>query len=111
MGQILKNYRNFYPKNCLSSQKYGFGIQDPEKTSPGSRGQKGSGSATLPNTSVPEQDGILGRIQIRILINELRKINYRTAEKKTFSMNLQKLFFKSGSTDLIKSGSGTMHNT
>jgi hypothetical protein len=28
----------------LSSQKYGYGIRDPEKTYPGSRGQKGTGS-------------------------------------------------------------------
>jgi hypothetical protein len=38
-------------KLSLSSKKYGFGIRDPEKTYPGSRGQKapdpGSGSATL----------------------------------------------------------------
>jgi hypothetical protein len=30
----------------LSSQRYGFGIRDPN---PGSRGQKGNGSATLKN--------------------------------------------------------------
>jgi len=28
----------------LTSQKYGFGIRDPEKTHSGSRGQKGTGS-------------------------------------------------------------------
>jgi hypothetical protein len=31
----------------LSSQKYGLGIRDPEKTYTGSRGQKVTGSATL----------------------------------------------------------------
>jgi hypothetical protein len=35
---ISKNYRAFYPKKLpLSSQRYGFGIRDPEKTYSGSR--------------------------------------------------------------------------
>jgi hypothetical protein len=34
----------FTQKLSLSSQKYGFGIRDPEKTYSGSRGQKGAGS-------------------------------------------------------------------
>jgi hypothetical protein len=34
----------FTQKLSLSSQKYGFGIRDPEKTYSGSRGQKGNGS-------------------------------------------------------------------
>jgi hypothetical protein len=34
----LKNYRTFYPKKLsISSQKYEFGIRDPEKTYSGSR--------------------------------------------------------------------------
>ncbi len=37
MGQISKNYRTFYPKMSLSSQKYEFGIRDLEKTYSGSR--------------------------------------------------------------------------
>jgi hypothetical protein len=47
LGQFSKNYRTFYPKNLsICSQKYGFGIRDPEKPipDPGSRGQKGTGS-------------------------------------------------------------------
>jgi hypothetical protein len=57
LGQFSKNYMNFLPKKLsLSSQKYGFGIREPEKTYSGSRihGSKrhrildpGSGSATL----------------------------------------------------------------
>jgi hypothetical protein len=35
---------HFPQKFSLSSQKYGFGIRDPEKTYSGSRGQKGTGS-------------------------------------------------------------------
>jgi hypothetical protein len=29
LGQFTKNYRTFYQKMSLSSQKYGFGIRDP----------------------------------------------------------------------------------
>ncbi len=51
-GKFSKNSRTFYPKKChSSSQKYGFGIQDPGSIknlfripNPGSRGQKGTGS-------------------------------------------------------------------
>jgi hypothetical protein len=50
--KIWPNHRTFLPKKLsLISQKYRFGIRDPEKTYSGSRirGQKGpgSGSATL----------------------------------------------------------------
>jgi hypothetical protein len=42
---IFKELYNFlFKKLSLCSQKYGFGIRDPEKTYPGSRGQKGTGS-------------------------------------------------------------------
>jgi hypothetical protein len=47
---IFKELHNFLPKKLsLSSQKYGFGIRDPEKNlfripDPRSRGQKGTGS-------------------------------------------------------------------
>jgi hypothetical protein len=34
----------FTQKFSLCSQIYGFEIRDPEKTDPGSRGQKGTGS-------------------------------------------------------------------
>jgi hypothetical protein len=34
----------FTQKLSLSTQKYGFGIRDPEKTYSGSRGQNGTGS-------------------------------------------------------------------
>ncbi len=34
----------FTQKLSQSSQKYGFGIRDPEKTYSGSRGQNGTGS-------------------------------------------------------------------
>jgi hypothetical protein len=45
LGKFSKNYRTFLPKKLSpSSQKYGFGIRDPEKTYSGSRGQKGTGS-------------------------------------------------------------------
>jgi hypothetical protein len=52
---MAKEFRVFLlQKLSLSSEKYGFGIRDPEKSipDPGSRGQKGtgSGSATLPKT-------------------------------------------------------------
>jgi hypothetical protein len=44
-GPIFKELYNFLLKKLsLSSQKYGFGIWDPEKTYPGSRGQKSTGS-------------------------------------------------------------------
>ncbi len=54
-GPIFKELWNFLPKKLsLSSQKYGFGIRDPEKTYSGSRiqgskrqGIPDSGSATL----------------------------------------------------------------
>jgi hypothetical protein len=37
-GPIFKELKNFLPKKLsLSSQKYGFGIRDPEKTYSGSR--------------------------------------------------------------------------
>jgi hypothetical protein len=37
-GPIFKELQNFLPKKLsLSSQKYGFGIRDPEKTYSGSR--------------------------------------------------------------------------
>jgi len=51
--KILANFQRiielFTQKLSLSSQKYGFGIRDPEKNpfripDPGSRGQKGTGS-------------------------------------------------------------------
>jgi hypothetical protein len=47
--QVFRELYNFLPKNLsLSSQKYGFGIRDPEKTYSGSRiraqRQKGTGS-------------------------------------------------------------------
>ena len=44
---IFKELLNFLPKNLsLSSQKYGLGMRNPEKTCSGSvsRGQKGTGS-------------------------------------------------------------------
>jgi hypothetical protein len=43
---FLKRFKNIFNPE---TQKYGFGIRDPEKTHPESRGQKstGSGSATL----------------------------------------------------------------
>jgi hypothetical protein len=45
IGPIFKELLKFLPKKfSLSSQKYGFGIRDPEKTYSGSRGQKGTGS-------------------------------------------------------------------
>jgi hypothetical protein len=55
LGQFLKNFKTFYPKKLsLSSQKYGFGIRDPEKKpipdpDPGVKKalDPGSGSATL----------------------------------------------------------------
>ncbi len=37
LGQFTKNYRIFYQKLSLSSQKYWFGIRDPEKPISGSR--------------------------------------------------------------------------
>ncbi len=44
-GTIFKELSKFLPKKfSQSSQKYEFGIRDPEKTYPGSRGQKGTGS-------------------------------------------------------------------
>ncbi len=46
LGQCTKFY-NFLPKKMsLNSQKYGFGIRDPEETfsDPRSRDQKGTGS-------------------------------------------------------------------
>ncbi len=59
MGQFSKKNRTFYQKKLsLSSQKYGFGIQDPEKTYSGSRiqgvkGQKGTGSQIrIRNTAI-----------------------------------------------------------
>jgi hypothetical protein len=45
LGQFTKKYRTFYPKKLsLSSQKYGFGIRDPESKirDPEKRGQKGT---------------------------------------------------------------------
>ncbi len=36
MGQFSKNYRTLPKKLSLSSQKYGFGIWDPEIRDPGS---------------------------------------------------------------------------
>ncbi len=53
-GPISKELQNFVPKKLsLSSQKYGFGIRDPEKTYSGSRGQKGIGSRIrIHNTNV-----------------------------------------------------------
>jgi hypothetical protein len=38
LGQFTKNYRAFYPMS-VGSQKYGFGIRDPEKIYSGSRSQ------------------------------------------------------------------------
>ncbi len=49
-GPIFKELQNFLPKKMsLSSQKYGFGIRDPEKTYSGSGVKKAPdpGSATL----------------------------------------------------------------
>jgi hypothetical protein len=53
-GPIFKELKNFLPKKLsLSSQKYGFGIRDPEKTYPGNRGQKGTGSRIrISNTAI-----------------------------------------------------------
>jgi hypothetical protein len=53
---IFKELYNFLPKNLsLSSQKYGFGIRDPEKNlfwipDPGVKKSPDPGSATLPTT-------------------------------------------------------------
>jgi hypothetical protein len=55
LGQFSKNYRIFFSKKLsISSQKYGFGIRDPEKKlfqipDPGVKKapDPGSGSATL----------------------------------------------------------------
>jgi hypothetical protein len=44
LAQFSKSKWFFYPKNCHQALKYGFGIWYPEKTYPGSRGQKGTGS-------------------------------------------------------------------
>ncbi len=44
---FLRIIEVFTPKNCLQAPKnmgLGSGIRDPEKTYPGSRGQKGTGS-------------------------------------------------------------------
>jgi hypothetical protein len=41
---IYKEYRLLSQKIPLRSQKYGFGIRDPEKIYSGSRDQKGNGS-------------------------------------------------------------------
>jgi hypothetical protein len=42
---IFKELSNFLPKKLLlSSKKYGFEIQDPEKTYSGCRYQKGTGT-------------------------------------------------------------------
>jgi hypothetical protein len=43
-GQFSNNCRTLPKKLSLSSQKYGFGIRDPEKTYSGSRSPKGTGS-------------------------------------------------------------------
>jgi hypothetical protein len=48
-GPILKELENFLPKKLsISSQKYGFGIRDPDKTYFGSRIQ-GSKRHRLPD--------------------------------------------------------------
>jgi hypothetical protein len=50
LGQFLKIYRTFYPKNIVNKISKiwvwdpGSEIRDPEKTYSGSRGQKGTGS-------------------------------------------------------------------
>jgi hypothetical protein len=44
LDQFSKNYRTFYLKIVTKLSKYVFGIRDPGKTYPGSRGQKGTGS-------------------------------------------------------------------
>jgi hypothetical protein len=49
LGQFSKNYWSFYPKSfnyALKNMGLGSEIRDPEKTYPGSRGQKGTGSRT-----------------------------------------------------------------
>jgi hypothetical protein len=43
LSQCTKNYSTFYPKNCLLALK-NMGLGNLEKTYPGSRGQKGTGS-------------------------------------------------------------------
>ncbi len=68
LGQFWKNYRIFLTKKLsLSSQKYGFGIRDPEKSYSGSwipdPGVKkspdpGSGSATLRCTLIQKSSSI-----------------------------------------------------
>jgi hypothetical protein len=47
LGQFLKNYRTFYPKNChqaLKNMGLGSGIRKQPIPDPESRGQKGTGS-------------------------------------------------------------------
>jgi hypothetical protein len=51
LGQFSKNYRTFYPKNCLKALKnmgLGSGIQDLEETYSGSRIQ-GSKRQQIPD--------------------------------------------------------------
>jgi hypothetical protein len=59
LGQFSKNYTTFYHKNCqkaLQNMVLGSEIRDPVRKKPipdpGSRGQKGTGSATLLFTKV-----------------------------------------------------------
>jgi hypothetical protein len=63
---------------ALSSKKYGFGIQDPDKPipDPGSRGQKGTGSRIrIRNTGKKYSITIKKILQIRIwiIIGDQRK--------------------------------------
>ncbi len=60
LSQLTKNCRYFVPKKLsISSQKYGFGIRDPEKTYSGFRGQN---VTQIPVSGVKK--GTRSRIQI-----------------------------------------------
>ncbi len=86
---IFKKLKNFLPKRLsLSSQKYGFGIRYPEKTHPGSRGQKGTGSRirirntasyerNVSKSTFPVFEEIHKKIKIQFLIQDQWKRKLR----------------------------------
>jgi hypothetical protein len=64
-ANFSKNYKTFYSKMALSSQKYGLGIRDPRSgirkkpiQDPGSRGQKGTGSGIRKTAARKAEHGI-----------------------------------------------------